>query len=79
MRVLYRQEYITFASIYHNKRVCWSERMEFINGWYILIIISDTLTIAGSVLKICIQSKVSKRCATEALKEISHGLCLFII
>uniref|UniRef100_A0A8C2FU66 Mucolipin 3a n=1 Tax=Cyprinus carpio TaxID=7962 RepID=A0A8C2FU66_CYPCA len=44
----------------HNNEVntiCWSERMEFINGWYILIIISDTLTIAGSVLKICIQSK----------------------
>uniref|UniRef100_A0A8C1K912 Mucolipin 3a n=1 Tax=Cyprinus carpio TaxID=7962 RepID=A0A8C1K912_CYPCA len=55
--VLLQFEYITFASIYHNKRVCWSERMEFINGWYILIIISDTLTIAGSVLKICIQSK----------------------
>ncbi|XP_042579227.1 mucolipin-3-like isoform X1 [Cyprinus carpio] len=55
--VLLQFEYITFASIYHNKRVCWSERMEFINGWYILIIISDTLTIAGSILKICIQSK----------------------
>uniref|UniRef100_A0A671RZK5 Mucolipin-3-like n=1 Tax=Sinocyclocheilus anshuiensis TaxID=1608454 RepID=A0A671RZK5_9TELE len=51
------QFYTTFASIYLNKRVFWSERMEFINGWYILIIISDTLTIAGSVLKICIQSK----------------------
>ncbi|KAL1279749.1 hypothetical protein QQF64_014349, partial [Cirrhinus molitorella] len=50
-------EYTKFSSIYYNKRVCWSERMEFINGWYILFIISDMLTIAGSVLKICIQSK----------------------
>lgn len=32
--------------------------MEFINGWYILIIVSDTLTIAGSGLKIGIQTKV---------------------
>ncbi|XP_058614540.1 mucolipin-3 isoform X2 [Onychostoma macrolepis] len=55
--MLLQFEYTTFASIYHSKRVCWSERMEFINGWYILFIISDTLTIAGSVLKICIQSK----------------------
>ncbi|XP_026062808.1 mucolipin-3 isoform X1 [Carassius auratus] len=52
-----QSEYTTFASIYYNKRVSWSERIEFINGWYILIIISDTLTITGSVLKICIQSK----------------------
>ncbi|XP_022613601.1 mucolipin-3-like isoform X2 [Seriola dumerili] len=32
-------------------------RMEFVNGWYILIIVSDTLTIAGSGLKIGIQTK----------------------
>ncbi|XP_055057452.2 mucolipin-3 [Misgurnus anguillicaudatus] len=50
-------EYTTYVSSQHSKEVSWSERMEFINGWYILIIISDTLTIAGSVLKICIQSK----------------------
>lgn len=35
--------------------------MEFINGWYILIIISDVLTITGSVLKIAIQLKVPYR------------------
>lgn len=32
--------------------------MEFVNGWYILIIVSDTLTITGSALKIGIQTKV---------------------
>uniref|UniRef100_A0A8D3D9M4 Polycystin cation channel PKD1/PKD2 domain-containing protein n=1 Tax=Scophthalmus maximus TaxID=52904 RepID=A0A8D3D9M4_SCOMX len=37
--------------------VTWSDRMEFVNGWYILIIVSDTLSIAGSVLKIGIQTK----------------------
>ncbi|XP_051555499.1 mucolipin-3 isoform X3 [Myxocyprinus asiaticus] len=55
--ILLQFEYTTHVSIQHGKTVCRSERMEFINGWYILIIISDTLTIAGSVLKICIQSK----------------------
>ncbi|XP_077098219.1 mucolipin-3 isoform X4 [Siphateles boraxobius] len=55
--LLLQLEYTTFVSIHHNKTVSWSERMEFINGWYILVIISDTLSIAGSILKICIQSK----------------------
>jgi hypothetical protein len=32
--------------------------MEFINGWYILLIISDVLTIIGSAIKIGIESKV---------------------
>ncbi|KAI5096233.1 mucolipin-3 isoform X3 [Silurus meridionalis] len=50
-------EYTTFFLKHYGKQVCWSDRMEFINGWYILIIISDVLTITGSVLKIAIQVK----------------------
>ncbi|MEQ2292459.1 hypothetical protein AMECASPLE_023317 [Ameca splendens] len=46
-----------FFHAYFNKLVTWSERMEFVKGWYIFIIISDTLTITGSVLKIGIQTK----------------------
>lgn len=34
--------------------------MEFVNGWYILIIVSDVLTIVGSTLKMEIQAKVGK-------------------
>lgn len=52
------QEFNTFFHAYYNKIVSWSDRMEFVNGWYILIIVSDTLTIAGSALKIGIQTKV---------------------
>uniref|UniRef100_A0A9J8AUJ2 Mucolipin TRP cation channel 1a n=1 Tax=Cyprinus carpio carpio TaxID=630221 RepID=A0A9J8AUJ2_CYPCA len=37
--------------------VCWGDRMEFINGWYILLIISDVLTITGSFIKISIELK----------------------
>ncbi|KAI3374840.1 hypothetical protein L3Q82_021382 [Scortum barcoo] len=51
------QEFNIFFHAYYNKIVSWSDRMEFVNGWYILIIVSDTLTIAGSVLKIGIQTK----------------------
>ncbi|KAG7487757.1 hypothetical protein MATL_G00026790 [Megalops atlanticus] len=50
-------EYAAFYMICHNKNVSWSERMEFVNGWYILIIVSDSLTIVGSILKIEIQAK----------------------
>lgn len=52
------QEYTAFFSIHYGKRVSFSDRMEFINGWYFLIIISDVLTISGSLLKIIIQLKV---------------------
>lgn len=50
-------EYGVFFHTFYNKTVSWSERMEFVNGWYILIITSDTLTIVGSAIKIAIRSK----------------------
>ncbi|XP_035994232.1 mucolipin-3 [Fundulus heteroclitus] len=50
-------EFNIFFHAYFSKLVTWSERMEFVNGWYMFIIVSDTLTIAGSVLKIGIQTK----------------------
>ncbi|CAG07109.1 unnamed protein product, partial [Tetraodon nigroviridis] len=50
-------EFKLFFHTYFNKAVTWSERMEFVNGWYLLIILSDTLTVAGSALKIGIQTK----------------------
>ncbi|XP_077074770.1 mucolipin-3 isoform X3 [Siphateles boraxobius] len=55
--VLLQFEYTEFFSSRYSKRVSFSDRMEFINGWYILIIVSDILTITGSLLKIVIQLK----------------------
>ncbi|XP_061549985.1 mucolipin-3 isoform X4 [Phycodurus eques] len=55
------QEFNTFFHAYYNKIVTMSDRMEFVNGWCILIIISDTLTIAGSTFKIGIQTKACYR------------------
>uniref|UniRef100_A0A3Q4GSI8 Mucolipin TRP cation channel 3a n=1 Tax=Neolamprologus brichardi TaxID=32507 RepID=A0A3Q4GSI8_NEOBR len=43
-------EFSIFFSAYYNKTVSWSDRMEFVNGWYILIIVSDIMTITGSVV-----------------------------
>ncbi|XP_068175152.1 mucolipin-3 [Antennarius striatus] len=50
-------EYTLYCREYGGKEVPWSDKLEFLNGWYILIIVSDTLTIVGSILKIEIQTK----------------------
>ncbi|XP_028832964.1 mucolipin-3 [Denticeps clupeoides] len=50
-------EYSKFVQIYYGKAVPLADRIEFVKGWCILIIICDLLTIAGSVLKIVIQNK----------------------
>nr|XP_061790433.1 mucolipin-3-like [Nerophis lumbriciformis] len=51
-------EYTHYYQNQSGKDVPWSDRLEFVNGWYILIIASDLLTITGSILKIDIQTKV---------------------
>uniref|UniRef100_A0A5F8HFA5 Mucolipin TRP cation channel 2 n=1 Tax=Monodelphis domestica TaxID=13616 RepID=A0A5F8HFA5_MONDO len=41
----------------YKRRVNDADRWEFINGWYILVIISDLMTITGSILKMEIKEK----------------------
>lgn len=53
-----KQEYTLYCRNHCGKEVPWLDKFEFLNGWYILIIVSDTLAIIGSILKIEIQSKV---------------------
>ncbi|KAM9393250.1 mucolipin-1b [Pholidichthys leucotaenia] len=55
--ILLQQEYVQFFKHKLGRSVSWGERMEFINGWYILLIISDMFTIVGSFIKIGIESK----------------------
>lgn len=50
---------MTFFQHHYKKEVSFSDQMEFVNGWYIMIIVSDLLTIVGSTLKMEIQAKVS--------------------
>ncbi|XP_037553942.1 mucolipin-3 [Nematolebias whitei] len=56
--ILLMLEYVHHCNNHCGKDVPWSDKLEFVNGWYILIIISDILTITGSFLKIEIQTKV---------------------
>lgn len=57
--VISAQEYVVYRRKHCDEDVPWSERLEFVNGWYILIIVSDMLTVVGSILKIDIQIKVT--------------------
>ncbi|KAL7854513.1 hypothetical protein SRHO_G00167030 [Serrasalmus rhombeus] len=41
----------------YNRKVCEDDQREFLNGWYVLVIISDVMAIIGSVLKMEIQAK----------------------
>lgn len=55
------------------------ERLEFINGWYILLVTSDVLTISGTVMKIGIEAKVRVfpvPCCRGPVS-LSSCLCLF--
>ncbi|XP_038568576.1 mucolipin-3-like isoform X2 [Micropterus salmoides] len=51
-------DYTLYCRNHCSKEVPWSDKFEFVNGWYILIIVNDILTIVGSILKIEIQTKV---------------------
>ncbi|XP_070837245.1 mucolipin-1b isoform X1 [Chaetodon trifascialis] len=55
--ILLQHEYVQFFKHKLGRTVSWGDRMEFINGWYILLIISDMFTIIGSFIKIGIESK----------------------
>ncbi|XP_026879808.2 mucolipin-2 [Electrophorus electricus] len=41
----------------YNHKVCEDDQRQFLNGWYILVIISDVMAITGSILKMEIQAK----------------------
>lgn len=52
------QEFVGYFRRSLGRSVCWGDRMEFINGWYLVLIISDVLTIIASFIKIAIETKV---------------------
>lgn len=58
---LFLQRFSKFCHKNYNRKVCEDDRREFLNGWYVLVIISDVMAIIGSVLKMEIQAKVIKK------------------
>ncbi|NXY80961.1 MCLN2 protein, partial [Alcedo cyanopectus] len=52
-----QKRFVNFFLEKYKRRVCHADRLEFINGWYVLVIISDVMTIIGSILKMEIKAK----------------------
>lgn len=55
--IILQQEFVQFFKESLGRKVCWADRLEFINTWYILLIISDIFTLIGTFIKIGIESK----------------------
>uniref|UniRef100_A0A665WJ94 Uncharacterized protein n=1 Tax=Echeneis naucrates TaxID=173247 RepID=A0A665WJ94_ECHNA len=51
------QRFSRFFHENYNRKVCEDDQREFLNGWYLLVILSDLLAIVGSILKMEIQAK----------------------
>lgn len=54
----FKQRFVNFFLEKYKRHVCSADRLEFINGWYVLVIISDMMTIIGSIMKMEIKAKV---------------------
>lgn len=52
------QRFSRFFRENYNHKVCKTDQKEFLNGWYVLVIVSDAMAIVGSILKMEIQAKV---------------------
>ncbi|KAG8441247.1 hypothetical protein GDO86_006836 [Hymenochirus boettgeri] len=55
--LILQHEFSAFVQFRHDITVSLSDRLEFVNGWYLLLIISDILTVSGTIMKIGIESK----------------------
>ncbi|XP_013370003.1 PREDICTED: mucolipin-2 isoform X3 [Chinchilla lanigera] len=53
-----RKRFLDFFLEKYRRHVCDADQWEFVNGWYVLVIISDLMTIVGSILKMEIKAKV---------------------
>ncbi|KAM6455294.1 mucolipin-2 isoform 2-T2 [Liasis olivaceus] len=52
-----QKRFVNFFLERYKRHVCNADRLEFINGWYVLVIISDMMTIIGSIMKMEIKAK----------------------
>uniref|UniRef100_A0A8C5QUV3 Mucolipin TRP cation channel 2 n=1 Tax=Leptobrachium leishanense TaxID=445787 RepID=A0A8C5QUV3_9ANUR len=57
LAVKLQKRFVRFFMERRSRCISAADRLEFINGWYILIIISDLMTIIGSIMKMEIKAK----------------------
>ncbi|XP_032739766.1 mucolipin-1 isoform X3 [Lontra canadensis] len=54
---LLQNEFVGFMWRRRGRVISLWDRLEFVNGWYILLVTSDVLTISGTIMKIGIEAK----------------------
>jgi len=52
----------------YSEELPWWDQMDFFNGWYLLIIVSDCLTITGTILKVKTDVEVCGAAANSWLR-----------
>uniref|UniRef100_A0A8D0DV09 Mucolipin TRP cation channel 2 n=1 Tax=Salvator merianae TaxID=96440 RepID=A0A8D0DV09_SALMN len=52
-----QKRFVNFFLEKYKRHVCNADRLEFLNGWYVLVIVSDMMTIIGSIMKMEIKAK----------------------
>ncbi|KAI1229639.1 hypothetical protein IHE44_0010971, partial [Lamprotornis superbus] len=57
--LLLQRDFSRFLRCHRSVSLSLSDRLEFLNGWYLLLVTSDLLTVLGTVLKIGIAAKVT--------------------
>ncbi|XP_029803652.1 mucolipin-2 isoform X1 [Suricata suricatta] len=73
-----RKRFLNFFLEKYKRHVCNADQWEFINGWYVLVIISDLMTIIGSVLKMEIKAKFEDlNTVAECLFSLVNGDDMF--
>nr|XP_015210872.1 PREDICTED: mucolipin-2 isoform X2 [Lepisosteus oculatus] len=51
------QRFARFLHVNYKHKVCEADNQEFLNIWYVMVIVSDAMAIVGSILKMEIQAK----------------------
>ncbi|XP_031231621.1 mucolipin-2 isoform X2 [Mastomys coucha] len=73
-----RKRFLNFFLEKYKQRVCDADQWEFINGWYVLVTISDLMTILGSILKMEIKAKFENlNIVAECLFSLVNGDDMF--
>ena len=60
VNIVFQQVTMRYFRDVLNKKLCFSDHLEFVNFWYAMIIINDVAIMVGSVLKIRIETKLSQ-------------------
>ncbi|XP_016072933.1 PREDICTED: mucolipin-1 isoform X4 [Miniopterus natalensis] len=72
---LLQNEFVGFMWQQRGRAISLWERLEFVNGWYILLVTSDVLTISGTIMKIGIEAKILIATLRVALPSVMRFCC----